>query len=123
VLDLIRQYLFLVENQDQYDTLFTLLELFVPGMVDVPSGAGPPVHELSPLRRSIMTQFCRFDRRSHALGLITAEIAALRLRLYHRPRAVAFLLGRLGGAGVSVLSEDVFRMIVRFAEESEGRGF
>jgi hypothetical protein len=67
-------------------------------------------------RQSIMTLFCSFDRREHALGLLTAEIAALRLRLYHRPRAVAFLTGRLGGSVVSVLSEDVFRMIVRFAE-------
>jgi hypothetical protein len=109
MLDLIRQSLFLAQDQDQADMLFTLLELFTPGMVDAPS-----MHWITPLdramRRSIHALFCDFDTRSAALNLITTEIAALRLRLYHRPRAVAFR------SAVSVLSDDVCRLILRFAE-------
>ncbi len=70
VLDLIRQSVFLAQDQDQADMLFTLLELFAPGMVDAPS-----MHWITPLdramRRSIHALFCDFDTRSVALNLIT----------------------------------------------------
>jgi hypothetical protein len=101
--------------QSEDDMPFTLLDLFAPGMVETPVIMRTVFS--SDFRQKVVDQFYAVRKQDHALSLIAAETAVLRLRLYHRPRAVAFLLGRrLPGSAVSGLSEDVCRMILRFAE-------
>ena len=96
------------------DMPFTLLDLFAPGMVETP--VVDPFD--SDFRQTVVNQFCVFSKHEHARGLITAETAALCLRLFHRSRAMAFLSGKLPGSesAVSALSDDVCRMILQFAQ-------
>ena len=75
-------------------------------------------HPLS--RQAVVDLFCVFSNQARALDLVTEEIAAL--RLYYKPRAVAFLSGKLPGSvsAVSALGDDVCRMILQFAQVEWG---